>query len=62
MNVWVGINHDLCTGCKACVKSCIFGVLEWLNDTPLVSNPYRCSYCLECQRNCGGDAIKIEIA
>jgi ferredoxin len=40
MNVRIHIDRNCCTGCKMCVKSCRYGVLEWLDDGPIAANPY----------------------
>jgi len=62
VNVRIDIDYDLCTGCKRCVRSCRYGVLEWLDDAPLVVNPHSCAACLDCERNCDAKAIKIRIS
>ncbi|RLI09413.1 ferredoxin [Candidatus Bathyarchaeota archaeon] len=61
MTVRVEIDYDRCTGCKRCVRSCSYGVLEWLDDAPIVANPHSCAACLECQKNCEAGAITIKV-
>ena len=62
MHYRVNIDYGLCTGCKSCVKTCILGVLEWLDNSPLVANPHSCNYCLECEKKCPVDAIKVTVS
>ncbi len=62
MNVRVKIDYDTCTGCKQCLRSCAYGVFEWLDDAPLVANPRECSACLDCEKNCPVDAIEIKVS
>ncbi len=60
MVVEIKINYKLCIGCKACVKVCSFGVLEWFEDAPVVVNPNNCAGCMECKKNCPVGAIEIK--
>ena len=62
MNVRIHIDRNRCTGCKMCVKSCSYGVLEWFDDGPIVVNPHECAACLDCERNCKVEAITIKVA
>jgi NAD-dependent dihydropyrimidine dehydrogenase PreA subunit len=62
MNVRVKIDYGLCTGCKQCVKSCVFGVIEWLDDEPLVANPGSCNSCMDCVHNCPVKAVTVEVS
>jgi len=39
MVIKIKIDYEKCIGCKECVKACTYGVLEWLDDTPIVVNP-----------------------
>lgn len=59
MVVRIVIDYDKCTSCKDCVKACSFGVLDWLDDMPIVKNPSSCSGCLECEKSCSVQALKI---
>jgi len=43
--------------CKECVKACSFGVLEWIDDMPMVVSPENCKLCLEYVKNCPANAI-----
>ena len=62
MHVRIKINYDQCTGCKQCVKSCVFGVLEWLDDEPLVANPGTCNNCMDCVQVCPSKAINVTVS
>jgi NAD-dependent dihydropyrimidine dehydrogenase PreA subunit len=62
MHVRIKIDYDRCTGCKMCVKTCKYGVLEWLDEAPIVVNPHECAACLDCERNCEAGAIKINVS
>jgi len=57
MVVEIKIDYARCTGCKECVKACSYGVLEWLEDMPIVVNPSSCAMCLECEKRCPTNAI-----
>ena len=60
MVVEIKIDYDRCTGCEKCVEACTFGVLEWLDDRPIIVNPSNCSACLECKLSCPANAISVE--
>ncbi|MCW8802009.1 MAG: 4Fe-4S binding protein [Candidatus Bathyarchaeota archaeon] len=60
MPVKINIDYAKCNHCKKCVKACSFGVLEWFEEQPIVTNPNSCSVCLECKKTCPVDAIIIE--
>jgi len=62
MNVSIRIDLDRCTGCKMCVSSCSYGVLEWFDDGPVVANPHECAACLDCERSCEVGAITVEVS
>jgi len=57
--VEIKIDYDKCKGCGECVKTCKFGVLEMLEEQPIVVSPSKCGKCLECIKNCPEDAITI---
>jgi len=59
MVVEIKIEYDRCTGCKECVKTCGYGVLEWFEERPIVVNPSVCSACLECEKSCRVYAISV---
>jgi len=44
-----------------CVRSCRYGVLEWLDDGPIAANPHECAACLDCERSCEAEAITVEV-
>ncbi|NVM01341.1 MAG: 4Fe-4S binding protein [Candidatus Helarchaeota archaeon] len=58
--VQVKIDYDKCKGCSECIKTCRFGVLEWLDEQPIVVSPNKCGKCMECIENCPEDAITIK--
>jgi len=43
LTVEIKINYDKCIRCKECIKACAYGVLEWLDDRPIVVNPELCA-------------------
>ncbi|MQY62633.1 hypothetical protein GH146_05055 [archaeon] len=45
---------------QKCVEACNFGVLEWFEKQPTVTNPSSCSACLECKSSCPVDAISVK--
>jgi NAD-dependent dihydropyrimidine dehydrogenase PreA subunit len=57
LTVEIKINYDKCVRCKECVKACYYGVLEWLDDMPIIVNPKNCALCLECEKKCFVNAI-----
>jgi NAD-dependent dihydropyrimidine dehydrogenase PreA subunit len=59
MVVEIKIDYSRCTNCRKCVESCTFGVLEWFENQPIVTNPNRCSACLECKSICSVEAINL---
>jgi NAD-dependent dihydropyrimidine dehydrogenase PreA subunit len=59
MVVEIKIDYDRCTSCKECVKACTYGVLEWLDDVPIIANPRECRACSDCSSNCPVDAISV---
>ncbi|MCD6262962.1 4Fe-4S binding protein [Candidatus Bathyarchaeota archaeon] len=59
MVIEVRIDYEKCLGCKNCIRSCTFGVLEWLDEGPIVVDPHSCHGCRECERNCPTQAIEI---
>ncbi len=60
MPVKIKIDYEKCNCCKKCVNKCSFGVLEWFEEHPIVTNPNNCSACLECKKICPVKAINIE--
>jgi len=57
MAVEIKIDYEKCIGCKECIKACSYGVLEWLDEMPIVVNPSSCALCLECEKGCPVNAI-----
>jgi NAD-dependent dihydropyrimidine dehydrogenase PreA subunit len=60
MTFEIKINYDKCVSCKECVKACSYGVLEWLDDAPIIVNASSCAACLECGKNCPVNAISVK--
>jgi NAD-dependent dihydropyrimidine dehydrogenase PreA subunit len=60
MVVEVKVDYRLCTCCKRCVEACSFGVLEWFEEQPIVTDPSSCSACQECKSKCPVDAISVK--
>ena len=57
MTVEIKIAYDVCIRCGECAKACSFGVLEWLDEMPIVVNPNSCAMCLDCEERCPVKAI-----
>ncbi len=60
MVVEIKIEYEKCTGCRECVKACSYGVLEWLDEMPIVANPSNCAGCSECEKSCPANAISVK--
>jgi NAD-dependent dihydropyrimidine dehydrogenase PreA subunit len=58
--VEVKINYSLCNKCKKCVETCAYGVLEWFEEQPVVTNPKNCTACLECTIKCPLEAVTVK--
>jgi NAD-dependent dihydropyrimidine dehydrogenase PreA subunit len=55
--VEVEIGCNQCASCKECIKACNYGVLEGVDDTPIVVNPSSCVVYLECEKSCPAGEI-----
>jgi len=60
MAVEIQIDYKKCKFCEACIKACSYGVLEWLDDMPIVVNAANCTACFECKKICPADAISVK--
>jgi NAD-dependent dihydropyrimidine dehydrogenase PreA subunit len=60
MIIKIKIDYDKCVKCEECVKACSFGVLEWIDDMPVIGSPENYKFCLECVKNCPTNAITHE--
>lgn len=60
MVVEIKVDYEKCVGCGGCVKACSYGVLEWLDNMPIIMNPNSCAACLECEKNCPTNAISVK--
>ncbi|MCW4016546.1 MAG: 4Fe-4S binding protein [Candidatus Bathyarchaeota archaeon] len=60
MVVTVKIDYSCCTGCRKCVEACDYGVIEWFEDQPIVTNPINCSACSKCKLICPVEAISVK--
>ena len=56
----VKVNYNCCIGCRKCIEICDFGVLEWFEELPIVTNPINCSACLKCKLSCPVNAILVK--
>jgi Pyruvate/2-oxoacid:ferredoxin oxidoreductase delta subunit len=53
-------NHDLCKGCRRCMKVCQYGAIAFsAADMKSVIDPVKCYGCGICRSMCGNDAIKL---
>lgn len=54
------IDRDKCTKCGVCVEFCHRKVFSWVDDAPVVSNPYGCIVgCTGCEGKCESRAISF---
>jgi NAD-dependent dihydropyrimidine dehydrogenase PreA subunit len=58
--VEIKIDYSCCTGCKKCVEVCDYGVLEWFEEQPTVTNPKNCSTCMKCELGCPEKAVSVK--
>jgi Fe-S-cluster-containing hydrogenase component 2 len=54
------LDNTKCVKCKDCIDACSYGVIEWLEDMPIVANPNDCALYLEYEKKCCVDAIEHE--
>lgn len=59
MRFRVKIDHENCVGCGDCVKSCVYGVLEIIDDLAYSVEPENCKGCRDCIDACKVKAINI---
>ncbi|MFX1486705.1 MAG: ATP-binding protein [Promethearchaeota archaeon] len=59
MRYKVTIDTRRCTGCSDCIKACIYGVLELIDNVAYPANPKYCKGCEECIRCCQAGAIEV---
>lgn len=55
-----GVDHDLCTGCRECLRLCPFGAMTYSSARRRVSiDPKRCYGCGICRSVCAKNAISL---
>lgn len=59
MRFRVKIDLENCVGCGDCVKSCVYGVLEIIDDLAYSVEPENCKGCRDCIDACKVKAINI---
>lgn len=57
----VTVKEDLCIGCKACIKSCPYGAIDFDEEAKKASINDKCTVCGACIPACPEDAIVSEI-
>jgi len=55
----IEVDEEKCTGCKKCVKACIFKQIEVVDKTAVIGD--ECKGCGRCAMACPEDAIRISI-
>ena len=60
MVVEVKVDHNNCNDSKRCVETCFFRVLEGVEEQSIVTNPSKCSVCLEYMSSCPVNAISMK--
>jgi len=58
--ITVKVEEDLCTGCEACLETCVFKGMDVMGDKARV-NQKRCLGCGRCENACPTEAISITI-
>ena len=53
------VNPERCTGCRACIGSCVQGALSMEGDLAVVDAAL-CIGCGYCQDSCRYDAMRLE--
>lgn len=53
----ISVDEKKCTGCGFCISSCPFGVIEVVNDYPVIGD--ECRFCGACVEACPENAISI---
>ena len=59
MRFRVSIDSDKCVGYGDCVKSCVYGVLEIIDNIAYPVKLENCKGCKDCSQECEAEAIKI---
>lgn len=59
--IHIHIDNDLCVGCKFCALICPELVLSLSGGyVATVVNADKCTLCMDCERECPEDAIKVK--
>ncbi len=55
----IDVREDLCEKCGACIETCPKGVLEFKEGKITLTDPIKCSLCMQCVKACKTKALDL---